>query len=159
MAVPPYMGCPEKVHWMDSEDTGQWLCNACSQFNWCLLLLSNKVLQPDWMACNFPSKLCFGWRVVRQSRHSSVDSRWIWLLVKPLLYKDKMASAPTQKHLSDGLSEGGVEDFWYKHCIARGAADPYFWVQNKSYLCFKDDLAMPEAMGIKNWLHAWNYLK
>ena len=116
MAVPPYMGCPEKVHWMDSEDTGQWLCNACSQFNWCLLLLSNKVLQPDWMACNFPSKLCFGWRVVRQSRHSSVDSRWIWLLVKPLLYKDKMASAPTQKHLSDGLSEGGVEDFWYKHC-------------------------------------------
>ena len=23
-----------------------------------------------------------------------------------------MASAPSQKHLSDGLSEGGEEDFW-----------------------------------------------
>ena len=23
MAVPPYMGCPDKVHGMDSEDTGQ----------------------------------------------------------------------------------------------------------------------------------------
>ena len=33
------------------------------------------------------------------------------LLVKPLLYKDEMASAPTQKHLSEVLSEGGEEDF------------------------------------------------
>ena len=39
-------------------------------------------------------------------------SRWIGLLVKPLLDKYEMASAPTQKHLS-GLSEGGVEGFWY----------------------------------------------
>ena len=99
MAVSPNMGWLDRAHWMDSEDTGQWLCNACSQFNWCLLLLSNKVLKPDWMACNFPSKLCFGWRVVRQSRQSSVDSRWIWLLVKPLLYKDKMASAPIEAPL------------------------------------------------------------
>ena len=28
------------------------------------------------------------------------NSRWIWLLVKPLLYKHEMASAPIQKHLS-----------------------------------------------------------
>ena len=33
--------------------------------------------------------------------------------MKPLLYKDEMASAPTQKHLSEGLSEGGEEDFLY----------------------------------------------
>ena len=32
------------------------------------------------------------------------------LLVKPLLYKDEMASAPTQKHLSEVLSEVGEED-------------------------------------------------
>ena len=62
----------------------------------------------------FPSNsLTFGWWVVMQSRYSLVNSRWIGLLVKPLLYKYKMASAPTQKHLSEGLSEGGVEDFWY----------------------------------------------
>ena len=42
-----------------------------------------------------------------------INSRWIWLLVKPLLYKYEMASAPTQKNLSEGLSEGGEEDFWY----------------------------------------------
>jgi len=33
------------------------------------------------------------------------------LLVKPLLYKDEIASAPTQKHLSEVLSGGGEEDF------------------------------------------------
>ena len=33
--------------------------------------------------------------------------------MKPLLYKNEMASAPTQKNLSEGLSEGGEEDFWY----------------------------------------------
>ena len=32
--------------------------------------------------------------------------------MKPLLYKYKMASAPTQKDLSEGISEGGGEDFW-----------------------------------------------
>ena len=31
--------------------------------------------------------------------------------MKPLLYKDKIASAPTQKHLSEVLSGGGEEDF------------------------------------------------
>ena len=31
--------------------------------------------------------------------------------MKPLLYKDEMASAPTQKHLSEVLSGGGEEDF------------------------------------------------
>ena len=33
--------------------------------------------------------------------------------MKPLLYKDEMASAPTQKHLSEVLSEGGEEGFWH----------------------------------------------
>ena len=31
-----------------------------------------------------------------QSRYISVNSRWIWLLVKPLLYRNQMASAPNR---------------------------------------------------------------
>ena len=55
--------------------------NIYSQFNW------SEIFHPI---------VNFGWWVVMQSMYSLVNSRWIWLLVKPLLYKDEMASAPNR---------------------------------------------------------------
>ena len=44
-----------------------------------------------------------------------LNSRWIWLLVKPLLYKDKMASAPTEAPLRRIIWRwcGRLLIYWY----------------------------------------------
>ena len=88
MACSKKLRCPEKVHWMDSEGTGQQLCNACFQFNCSLLCSPNVPLNSRWIYDYWWSHCC-------------IKMKWL---------------ARLQEHLSDHSSEGGVEDFcnWYK---------------------------------------------
>ena len=105
--VPP-LG-PSLPKWLGTFDNVRTISYVCS---------NSEIYLIDWVN----SSVVFGKLNVIQSvydiyiqkipkniQNIQKRSRWIWLLVKPLL--NQMANAPSEAPLSKFI-EGGVEDFW-----------------------------------------------
>ena len=88
MAVSLNIRCPHKVHWMDSDSTGQYYCAT-------LAVGSIAVICAHQSCPSTADEYDYWWS------HCCIKMKWL---------------ARLQEHLSDHSSEGGVEDFcnWYK---------------------------------------------
>ena len=92
----------------------------------------------------------FWWPNLQSVQVAPPGGRYGWSY-EPLMYKYEMTCAPVQKNLSEGLSEGGEEDFWYDMFEKINISYTIFYISDSEIFSFYLYRLSLESMN-KRWL-------